>query len=190
MAANLTTPLLGVVSMTVIGRLGDATLLGGVALATTAFNFTFWMFGFLRMGTVGFTAQSIGAGDTTETRAVFGRGALIALVLGALLISLQWPLAALLFHLLGGSEAVTSAAKLYFKIRVWSAPFLLTNYVVIGWLVGNARAGRALTIQIVINLVKLVALSCIMVAMSWKLGLIAKLPEALTAVQVPVAKSR
>ena len=32
MVANLTTPLIGIVSTTAIGRLGDATLLGGVAM--------------------------------------------------------------------------------------------------------------------------------------------------------------
>ena len=34
MVANLTTPLIGIVSTTAIGRLGDATLLGGVAMAS------------------------------------------------------------------------------------------------------------------------------------------------------------
>ena len=36
MVANLTTPLIGIVSTTAIGRLGDATLLGGVAMASRA----------------------------------------------------------------------------------------------------------------------------------------------------------
>jgi multidrug resistance protein, MATE family len=33
MIANLTTPLIGIVSTTAIGRLGDAAMLGGVAMA-------------------------------------------------------------------------------------------------------------------------------------------------------------
>ena len=38
MVANLTTPLIGIVSTIAIGRLGDATLLGGVAIASVMFE--------------------------------------------------------------------------------------------------------------------------------------------------------
>ena len=74
MVANLTTPLIGIVSTTAIGRLGDATLLGGVAMASVLFDCMFWLFGFLRMSTVAFTAQSLGAGETAELRAILVRG--------------------------------------------------------------------------------------------------------------------
>ena len=73
MLANLTTPLLGVVSTGAIGQLGDAALLGGVALASVAFDCVFWLFGFLRMATVAFTAQALGANDRIEIRAVLIR---------------------------------------------------------------------------------------------------------------------
>ena len=73
MVANLTTPLIGIVSTTAIGRLGDATLLGGVAMASVLFDCMFWLFGFLRMSTVAFTAQSLGAGETRELRAILMR---------------------------------------------------------------------------------------------------------------------
>src|SRR5437879_7944561 len=58
MVANLTTPLIGIVSTTAIGRLGDAALLGGVAMASVIFDCLFWLFAFLRMSTVAFTAQT------------------------------------------------------------------------------------------------------------------------------------
>ena len=94
MIANLTTPLIGIVSTTAIGRLGDATLLGGVAMASVLFDCMFWLFGFLRMSTVAFTAQSLGAGETSELRAILVRGLIVAAVIGAALIALQIPLAA------------------------------------------------------------------------------------------------
>ncbi|MBN8986402.1 MAG: MATE family efflux transporter, partial [Rhizobiales bacterium] len=78
MLANLTTPLLGVVSTGAIGQLGDAALLGGVALASVAFDCVFWLFGFLRMATVAFTAQALGANDRIEIRAVLIRALLLA----------------------------------------------------------------------------------------------------------------
>ncbi|MCK1386079.1 MATE family efflux transporter [Bradyrhizobium sp. 21] len=157
MVANLTTPLIGVVSTTAIGRLDDAALLGGVAMASVIFDCLFWLFGFLRMSTLAFTAQALGAGETRELTAIVVRGFIVAGLIGVALIMLRLPLAAGLFDLMGGSEGVTRAAKTYFMIRIWSSPLALANYVILGWLVGQARANPALGLQIVINLVNMVA---------------------------------
>ncbi|MEP6840274.1 MAG: MATE family efflux transporter, partial [Bradyrhizobium sp.] len=157
MVANLTTPLIGIVSTTAIGRLGDATLLGGVAMASVLFDCIFWLFAFLRMSTVAFTAQSLGAGETGELRAILVRGFIVAALIGTALIVLQMPLAAVLLGAMGGSEGVTRAAKTYFIIRIWSAPLVLGNYVVLGWLIGQARAKLALGTQISINLINVAA---------------------------------
>ena len=157
MVANLTTPLIGIVSTTAIGRLGDATLLGGVAMASVLFDCMFWLFGFLRMSTVAFTAQSLGSGETSELRAILLRGLIVAALVGAALIALQVPLATVLLNAMGGSEGVTHAAKTYFIIRIWSAPLALGNYVMLGWLIGQARARLALGLQITINLINVVA---------------------------------
>jgi MATE family multidrug resistance protein len=157
MVANLTTPLIGIVSTTAIGRLGDATLLGGVAMASVLFDCIFWLFGFLRMSTVAFTAQSLGSGEASELRAILVRGLIVAALIGAALIALQMPLAALLLGAMGGSEGVTRAAKTYFIIRIWSSPLALANYVVLGWLIGQARATLALTTQVAINVINMVA---------------------------------
>jgi multidrug resistance protein, MATE family len=157
MVANLTTPLIGIVSTAAIGRLGDATMLGGVAMASVLFDCMFWLFAFLRMSTVAFTAQSLGSGETSELRAILVRGLIVASLVGAALVLLQIPLAALLLGAMGGSEGVTRAAKTYFIIRIWSSPLALANYVVLGWLIGQARATLALTTQVVINVINMVA---------------------------------
>jgi MATE family multidrug resistance protein len=157
MVANLTTPLIGIVSTTAIGRLGDATLLGGVAMASVLFDCMFWLFGFLRMSTVAFTAQSLGAGETNELRAILLRGLIIAALVGGTLIALQGPISTVLLNAMGGSEGVTGAARTYFVIRIWSAPLALGNYVILGWLIGQARAKLALGTQISINLINMAA---------------------------------
>jgi MATE family multidrug resistance protein len=157
MVANLTTPLIGIVSTTAIGRLGDAAMLGGVAMASVLFDCMFWLFGFLRMSTVAFTAQSLGAGEPQELRAILLRGLIVASLVGAALIALQTPLTAALLGAMGGSEDVTRAAKIYFTVRIWSAPLALGNYVVLGWLIGQARAKLALGMQISINLINVAA---------------------------------
>jgi multidrug resistance protein, MATE family len=157
MVANLTTPLIGIVSTIAIGRLGDAAMLGGVAITSVIFDCLFWLFAFLRMSTVAFTAQALGAGDVQEIRALLVRGLVIAAIVGCGLIVLQAPLATVLLDAMGGSEGVTRAARVYFAIRIWSAPLALANYVVLGWLIGQARAGLALAIQILVNLVNMAA---------------------------------
>ena len=157
MVANLTTPLIGIVSTIAIGRLGDATLLGGVAITSVIFDCLFWLFAFLRMSTLAFTAQSLGAGETQELRAHLVRGFVVAALIGTSLIVLQVPLAAVLLGAVGGSEGVTRAAKVYFSIRIWSAPLALANYVVLGWLIGQARASLALGVQIAINVINMAA---------------------------------
>jgi MATE family, multidrug efflux pump len=162
MLANLTTPLLGIVGTAAIGRLGVASLLGGVAMAALVFDSLYWLFAFLRMGTVALTAQALGAGDTTEQRAVLARALFLAAFIGLLLIALQAPLAAAIFRLLGGSDAVRAAAETYFFVRIWSAPCALANFAVLGWLVGIARAGTALALQVAINVIN-IALTLLLV---------------------------
>src|SRR5262249_2304493 len=151
MLANLTRPLLGLVATAAIGRLGEAYLLGGVALAAVVFDGIYWLFGFLRMGTVALTAQALGAGDLPEQRAVLSRALLLAGLIGVALIVLQVPLVYTTSELLGGSPAVRQAAASYFHGRIWSAPFTLGNLSLVGWLVGTARASIALALQIAIN---------------------------------------
>src|SRR5437879_13046342 len=80
--SNATTPLLGVVATAVIGRLGQAHLLGAVAMSSVVFDCMFWLFGFLRMSTVALTAQALGRRDVVEERATLMRSLLIAATAG------------------------------------------------------------------------------------------------------------
>jgi MATE family multidrug resistance protein len=184
MVANLTTPLLGIVSTSAIGRLGDAALLGGVAMASIAFDCVFWLFGFLRMGTVAFTAQALGAQDRVEIRAVLARSLIIAGLIGVSLVVLQRPLASLIFGLMGGSETATAAANRYFSIRMWSAPFALANYVLLGWFVGQARMRTALSQQLIINFTNILSTIALVIVLDYGIagaGFAAIIAEALGA---------
>jgi MATE family multidrug resistance protein len=153
--SSATTPLLGVVATAVIGRLGEAHLLGAVAMSSVVFDCLFWLFAFLRMGTVALTAQALGAGDVAEERATLVRALLVAAAIGLVIILLQVPLGALIYRLMGASPEVTAAAQAYFFVRIWSAPFVFANLVMIGWFVGLARASTALALQVAINLINL-----------------------------------
>src|SRR5712672_2288385 len=105
--SSATTPLLGVVATAVIGRLGEAHLLGAVAMSSVVFDCLFWLFAFLRMGTVALTAQALGAGDVAEERATLFRALMVAAAIGLALIVLQVPLGALIFRLMGASADAT-----------------------------------------------------------------------------------
>ena len=98
--ANASVPLLGLVDTAVIGNVGSIEDLGAIAFGALIFSFVYWSFGFLRMGTTGFTAQASGAGDEQEIRAILGRALLIAISLGVFLILLQWPIGLAAFSLL------------------------------------------------------------------------------------------
>ena len=167
MLANVTTPVLGVVATAAIGRLGDAALLGGVAMASLVFDCTFWLFGFLRMGTVALTAQALGAGDQAEQHAVLARALMMSAAIGLVLIVLQEPLSVLIFGSMGGGETVTDAAETYFFVRLWSAPFALGNYVMLGWLVGLSRPMLALAIQIVVNVLSMALTVWLVLGLDW-----------------------
>jgi multidrug resistance protein, MATE family len=149
--AHLSTPLLGVADAAIIGRLGQAHLLGAIASAAIMFNFLFWSFGFLRMGTAGLTAQALGACNAAEQRAIMFRALIVAFGIGSLMILLQAPIGWLCIGALDASPEVSGAARLYFDIRIWSAPFTLANYAVVGALVGRGRTDIALALQILMN---------------------------------------
>ena len=149
--SNLTTPLLGLADTAVMGQLGGPQYIGAVAVGGLIFNFMFWAFGFLRMGTTGFTAQAYGADDGDEVRAALGRALVLAGVAGIALIVLQWPFEQIAFWLIDGSADVEALAGDYYAIRIWSAPAALTNFALLGWFIGLQRARTALVLQLILN---------------------------------------
>ncbi|MBA5779173.1 MATE family efflux transporter [Stappia sp. F7233] len=149
--AYLSTPILGLVDTAVIGQLGDAALIGGIALGGILFDLVFTTCNFLRSGTTGLTAQAVGAVDHVEERAVFFRAALLALVLGLTVVLLRAPMLEAGLFVMGGSGEVQAATRQYFLVRALSAPFALINYAVLGWFIGRGQAGVGLVLQTVLN---------------------------------------
>lgn len=149
--ANAAVPAVGLVDTAVIGHYGSATELGALALGALLFNFVYWSFGFLRMGTTGFVAQAVGAGDEPEVRATLARGVLLSVGLGVALMLLQWPVTALYFGLMDGSDAVESVAGEYFRARIWGAPAALALFACSGLLIGLGRSRELLFVQLLLN---------------------------------------
>jgi MATE family multidrug resistance protein len=154
--SNVTIPLLGLVDMALMGHLNSNIYIGSIALGGVIFNFLYWMFSFLRMGTSGFTAQAYGQKDNTESYGILGRAVFIALISGLLLILLQYPLEWIAFHFLEGSQEVKALACEYFKVRIWAAPATIGLYAFTGWFIGMQDARIPMIIAITSNILNIV----------------------------------
>ncbi|MDC1397975.1 MATE family efflux transporter [Octadecabacter sp.] len=148
---NITVPLLGLVDTGVVGQMGLATPIGAVGIGAVILTGLYWIFGFLRMGTTGFAAQAIGAGDGAENASILIRALGIAAMGGLAIIILQTPLFAFGFWLSPASNEVEVLARAYMQIRVWSAPFLIATFAMTGWLVAAERTRDILMIQLLMN---------------------------------------
>ncbi len=148
--SNLTLPIVGAVDTAVAGHLPGPEYLGGVAVAALIFSFVFWTFSFLRFSATGYVAQALGRADGGELRAIAARAGVVAVFIALAILALQAPVGWLALVLVDASAAVSEQARIYFDVRIWSAPATLGNYVVLGCLIGIQRTGWALVIQIVI----------------------------------------
>lgn len=154
--SNMSVPLLGMVDTAVVGHLDSAHFLGAVALGALLFSFIFWGFGFLRMGTTGQIAVAFGQQDIRQVRVGLRVGLVLALVIGLGLLLFQVPIALLGFALIDGSAQVEHWGRVYFDVRIWSAPATLMNYVFIGWFIGVLRTRYPLYVLLLSNSVNII----------------------------------
>ena len=148
----MTVPLVGLVDTAMLGHLPEIRFLAGVALAGILFDYVYWSFGFLRMGTTGVTAQALGRGDRDEVYHNLYRTLAVALGIAALLLLLQAPIRDAGFALIAGEPGVEAAGRDYFNARIWGAPATLCNFALLGWFLGREESGRALALTLVANL--------------------------------------
>lgn len=149
--SNATVPILGIVDTGVVGQLGQAAPIGAVGIGAIILSAVYWIFGFLRMGTTGLTAQAAGALNTDEVQALLSRALLIGLGAGAVMIAGQVWLFAGAFRVSPASDEVETLARQYMAIRIWSAPATIALYGVTGWLIGQERTRAVLAIQVLMN---------------------------------------
>lgn len=149
--SNITIPLLGIVDIMLMGHLESDSYIGAIALGSLIFNFIYWGFGYLRMGTSGFTAQALGRRDLPETINVFSRAIIIAIAGGLSLVILQRPIEWLSFYILKGEQDVEAMAASYFRIRIWAAPAALLQFAFMGWFIGMQNAKIPMLVAIVTN---------------------------------------
>lgn len=165
--ASASAPLLGLADTAVIGNLGDAALLGAIAVSAMIFSFLYWGFGFLRMGTTGLIAQALGSRDEGEVRATLMRALLFGGGMGLVIIVLQYPVMMFALSMLGGSSEVEAGAKAYFQIRIWGAPATLASYALLGFFIGLQDSRKALVLQLVLNCLNIALDVLFVMGMHW-----------------------
>ncbi len=154
--SNLSVPLLGAVDTALVGHLEEVYYLGAIAVGSMIFNFIFWGFGFLRMGTTGITAQAYGEEDKTESVMTLGRAMGVAMICGLLILMLQAVIADLSFWLVEATPEVERYTRIYFDIRIYTAPATLGLYAINGWFLGMQNARYPMIVTVFLNLLNIV----------------------------------
>ncbi len=152
---NITVPLLGMIDIAVAGHLGSAVYIGAIALGANIFNMIYWNFGFIRIGTSGFTAQAYGARNFAEAMNTLIRSLLVGLGIGLLIVSLQYPVGNVALNLIRSGEESRMHVADYFRICVWSAPAVLGTYAFKGFFIGMQNAKTPMFIAILNNLLNI-----------------------------------
>ena len=165
--ANATIPILGAVDTGVVGQMGLAAPIGAVGIGAIIISAIYWLFGFLRMGTTGLTAQAIGSNDHSETSALLVRGIIIGLVAGLILILIQIPLFSAALGIAPASQEVEGLANEYLKIRVFSAPAAIAIFGITGWLIANERTRAVLVLMLLINSINIVLDFVFVLRLGW-----------------------
>ncbi|WP_223274902.1 MATE family efflux transporter [Tateyamaria sp. syn59] len=165
--SNATVPILGAVDVGVVGQMGEAAPIGAVAMGAIILTTIYWIFGFLRMGTVSLVGQAAGAGDDDEVSAWLTRALLVAAVGGAGLILLQIPIFWAAFELSPASDEVESLTRDYLFIRIWTAPAAIAVYALTGWLVAMERTGGVFWVQLVMNGINIILNFVFVLGFGW-----------------------
>jgi MATE family multidrug resistance protein len=164
MLTNVATALIGLGDMWIVGRLEDAATQGAVDLGARVFAVLFTVMNFLKTGTTGLVAQAgarAGKGpsaartDQSEQHTILLRGLAVGLVIAALLLAFKPLILPALLSALGASGEVRSAAMIYGEIRFWSAPGVMVNLALIGFLIGRRQMKAVLAIEVAYNLLNI-----------------------------------
>jgi len=167
MLANAAAPFVGFVDTFVIGQFSSTTALAGIGLGAVIYALFYWGFGFLRMSTAGLTAQSDGQNNVKDIQAHLFRAVPLGIFIGLIIFTLQAFILLGLFKIFTASAPIEAAARDYITARLWGLPAYLGGIAMMGWFVGLGEAGRALTMQIWLNLVNIILSPVFVIIFGW-----------------------
>ena len=152
MVTNVATALIGIGDMWIVGQLGDAPTQGAVDVGARLFAVLFTVMNFLKTGTTGLVAQEGTRAGKDAQVAMLVRGLAVGLVIAAILLIAKPVLLPSALGLLGASGEVLEAARVYAEIRYWSAPAVMANLALIGFMVGRRQMTAVLIFEVAYNL--------------------------------------
>ena len=156
MLTNVATALIGIGDMWIVGRLEDAATQGAVDVGARLFAVLFTVMNFLKTGTTGLVAQEgTRAGDEAQVTMLV-RGLFVGLVIASLLLLFKPLLLPALLSALGARADVLEAARIYADIRYWTAPAVMANLALVGFLVGRRQMTAVLLFEVGYNLLNIV----------------------------------
>ncbi|MEM8722842.1 MAG: guanitoxin biosynthesis MATE family efflux transporter GntT [Cyanobacteria bacterium P01_G01_bin.39] len=149
--SNMMVPLAGLCDTAFLGHLQEIKYLAGVILASILFDYLYRILKFLRNSTNAMTAQAVGQEDEQGVLLAGLRSGLIALAIATAILILQYPIQKLGFIILSGSQEIEATGVAYFNARIWGAPAVLLNFVLLGWFLGREKNGIVLLISAIAN---------------------------------------
>lgn len=152
--SNISIPLLSSVDTLLMGHLSSVEL-GAVGISSMIFNFVYWNFGFLRMGTTGMTAQAFGRKNDFEMASMLQKSWVVSLIISSIIMVLMIPICRAASFLMNVSDSQQEFVNIYFYTRIWAAPATLGLYALLGWFFGMQNAKWPLIITISINLINI-----------------------------------
>ena len=179
--ANITIPLVGLVDTAIVGHISNAAAIGGIAIGTMLFDLLYWNFGFLRVGTSGMTAQAYGRESRVEslesrveslesrvecgeeTSRLLKQSLTIAGGAALLIWAIQWFFVTAVLAVVPCSPEVAEMANNYFYVRIWAAPATLSLMAFKGWFIGMQDTRSPMAVDILVNVVNMVASYCLAV---------------------------
>lgn len=153
--SNLSVPMLSAVDTALMGHLSPVYL-GAIGLGSMIFNFIYWNFGFLRMGTTGMVSQAYGAQDHEKTYDLLTAAVRLSLIIALVIVLLSPYLFEILNRLLYVKDVHQSAIATYTSIRIYDAPATIMLYALTGWFFGRQNAIIPLAVIITINTMNMV----------------------------------
>jgi MATE family multidrug resistance protein len=155
--SNITVPLLGLVDLAIVGHLGSTAYIGAISLGGMIFNVVYWIFGFLRMGSSGLTAQAYGRSDFKETSLLLSRSLFLGLSIAVVLLLLQSPLFALSLAVMQPTAEISGLLSTYYHICIWGAPPSLCLFALSGWFLGMQDSRSPMYVAIFQNVTNIAA---------------------------------
>ncbi|MGR5541527.1 MATE family efflux transporter, partial [Vibrio campbellii] len=130
--------------------------IGGVAIGTVIMNTLYWLFGFFRVSTTGQSAIALGKNNQRDMARSLFQPAVLSVGVGLVFILLQSVIWQGALVVIEPEQVVGNNAQIYFNIMIFGAPFVLLNYTLIGWLMGQAKAKETLYTQVFGNVLNIV----------------------------------